>query len=169
MCTCATVSLPYLFEGTLTDCDHLHCFAVVIEIFGVSQTSHGEGHAVLAQSLTAVAHRRADPSRQLASHDALASNMQAVRRRHSTTEEALEVAASSGAYRTILTHFSQRYPKIPAGIPAPGGRVAHGAACQVGVSHLVSEPHSRLLPCRTEALRGVTMQSDQGMLSMQPL
>jgi hypothetical protein len=39
------------------------------------------------------------------------------------------VAVSSGAYRTILTHFSQRYPKIPAGIPAPGRRVVHGAAC----------------------------------------
>ncbi|GAQ86315.1 hypothetical protein KFL_002820100 [Klebsormidium nitens] len=33
------------------------------------------------------------------------------RKRHSTTEEALDVAAQMGARRTILTHFSQRYPK----------------------------------------------------------
>ena len=45
---------------------------------------------------------------------------QAVSKRHSTTEEALRVAASMGAYRTILTHFSQRYPKIPVGIPTSG-------------------------------------------------
>jgi ribonuclease BN (tRNA processing enzyme) len=48
-----------------------------------------------------------------------------VKRRHSTTEEALEVAAASGAYRTVLTHFSQRYPKIPAGIAASGGCCAN--------------------------------------------
>jgi len=46
--------------------------------------------------------------------------LQAVSKRHSTTEEALQVAASMGAYRTILTHFSQRYPKIPVGIPTSG-------------------------------------------------
>lgn len=30
------------------------------------------------------------------------------------------MAAATGAYRTVLTHFSQRYPKIPAGMPATG-------------------------------------------------
>lgn len=34
-------------------------------------------------------------------------------RNHSTTKEAIEVGDSAGAYRIILTHFSQRYPKIP--------------------------------------------------------
>lgn len=34
-------------------------------------------------------------------------------KKHSTTEEALQVAAFMGAYRTILTHFSQRYSKVP--------------------------------------------------------
>ncbi|KAF9690116.1 hypothetical protein SADUNF_Sadunf01G0162400 [Salix dunnii] len=38
---------------------------------------------------------------------------EAIARNHSTTEEAIEVGNSSGAYRIILTHFSQRYPKIP--------------------------------------------------------
>lgn len=32
---------------------------------------------------------------------------------HSITREAIEVGMSAGVYRIILTHFSQRYPKIP--------------------------------------------------------
>ena len=35
-------------------------------------------------------------------------------KRHSTTAEAMSVAAQSRAYRTILTHFSTRYPTMPA-------------------------------------------------------
>lgn len=38
---------------------------------------------------------------------------EAVARNHSTTQEAIEVGDAAGAYRIILTHFSQRYPKIP--------------------------------------------------------
>ncbi|KAK9266804.1 hypothetical protein L1049_025277 [Liquidambar formosana] len=38
---------------------------------------------------------------------------EAIARNHSTTKEAVEVGSSAGAYRIILTHFSQRYPKIP--------------------------------------------------------
>ncbi|KAK6125013.1 hypothetical protein DH2020_041287 [Rehmannia glutinosa] len=38
---------------------------------------------------------------------------EAIARNHSTTKEAVEVGDSAGAYRIILTHFSQRYPKIP--------------------------------------------------------
>ncbi|XP_062230438.1 tRNase Z TRZ3, mitochondrial-like [Phragmites australis] len=38
---------------------------------------------------------------------------EAIARNHSTTKEAIEVGTSAGAYRIILTHFSQRYPKIP--------------------------------------------------------
>ncbi|KAK9829441.1 hypothetical protein WJX72_005893 [[Myrmecia] bisecta] len=45
---------------------------------------------------------------------------QALSKRHSTTDEALQVASDMGAYRTILTHFSQRYPKIPTGLPTSG-------------------------------------------------
>lgn len=37
----------------------------------------------------------------------------ALAKRHSLTCEAVQIGAQSGAYRTILTHFSQRYPKIP--------------------------------------------------------
>lgn len=38
---------------------------------------------------------------------------EAIARNHSTIKEAMEVGSSAGAYRIILTHFSQRYPKIP--------------------------------------------------------
>ncbi|MCO5574136.1 hypothetical protein L7F22_027916 [Adiantum nelumboides] len=39
--------------------------------------------------------------------------MEAISKNHSITKEAIEVGMSAGVYRTILTHFSQRYPKIP--------------------------------------------------------
>lgn len=38
---------------------------------------------------------------------------EAVARNHSTTKEAIEVGEAAGVYRIVLTHFSQRYPKIP--------------------------------------------------------
>lgn len=38
---------------------------------------------------------------------------EAIAKNHSTTKEAIEVGSSAGAYRILLTHFSQRYPKIP--------------------------------------------------------
>jgi hypothetical protein len=34
-------------------------------------------------------------------------------KRHSTTRDAMDMAAQSGAYRLILTHFSSRYPTMP--------------------------------------------------------
>ena len=41
-------------------------------------------------------------------------------KKHCTTEEALQAAAAMGAYRTILTHFSQRYSKVPVGLHSAG-------------------------------------------------
>ena len=38
---------------------------------------------------------------------------EAIAKRHSITKEAVESGAACGAYRVLLTHFSQRYPKIP--------------------------------------------------------
>ncbi|XLT03854.1 hypothetical protein HN51_042603 [Arachis hypogaea] len=38
---------------------------------------------------------------------------EAIAKNHSTTNEAIEMGNSADAYRIILTHFSQRYPKIP--------------------------------------------------------
>lgn len=39
---------------------------------------------------------------------------EAIAKRHSTTAEAVDVGMRAGAWRTILTHFSSRYPKMPA-------------------------------------------------------
>ena len=38
---------------------------------------------------------------------------EALTKRHSMTHEAVQTGEQAGAYRTVLTHFSQRYPKIP--------------------------------------------------------
>ena len=38
---------------------------------------------------------------------------EAYAKKHSLTRDAIETGVSAGVYRTILTHFSQRYPKIP--------------------------------------------------------
>lgn len=37
----------------------------------------------------------------------------AMKKRHSMTSEAVQTGLDARAYRTILTHFSQRYPKVP--------------------------------------------------------
>jgi ribonuclease Z len=37
----------------------------------------------------------------------------ALEKKHSTTKEAIESGEKMNAYRVLLTHFSQRYPKIP--------------------------------------------------------
>lgn len=44
------------------------------------------------------------------------------RKKHSTVQEALEVSSRMSAKRTILTHFSQRYPKFPIGVPVQSQR-----------------------------------------------
>jgi ribonuclease Z len=51
-------------------------------------------------------------------------------KRHSTLSEALGVARDAGVYRTVLTHFSGRYPQIPVLAPAEGesGGAMGGAA-----------------------------------------
>ncbi|CAN8321520.1 unnamed protein product [Cochlearia groenlandica] len=38
---------------------------------------------------------------------------EALAKNHSTTKEAIDMGSSANVYRIVLTHFSQRYPKIP--------------------------------------------------------
>ena len=59
---------------------------------------------------------------------------QARAKRHSTTDEALRTAAAMGAFRTVLTHFSQRYPRAPHGVPAAGPLAARALAACDGMS-----------------------------------
>ena len=53
----------------------------------------------------------APPALQATFEDSLQEEAEA--KRHCTTSEAVQSGAAAGAYRTLLTHFSQRYPKIP--------------------------------------------------------
>lgn len=39
------------------------------------------------------------------------------KKKHSTITEAIDIATRMSAKRTVLTHFSQRYPKFPKGVP----------------------------------------------------
>ncbi|CAN0484479.1 unnamed protein product, partial [Discosporangium mesarthrocarpum] len=48
---------------------------------------------------------------------------EAIEKSHSTTDEALSIGRQMGADRVILTHFSQRYPKIPQLPQEQDGRV----------------------------------------------
>jgi ribonuclease Z len=48
----------------------------------------------------------------------------AIKKRHSTISEALGVGRDANACRTVLTHFSQRYPALPEGLGDTGAVVA---------------------------------------------
>ena len=68
-----------------------------------------EGAHLLVHEATFCAHRHSD----------------AVFKRHSTAEEALDIAKSASAHRTLLTHFSQRYPGVlPYDAESEAGRCA---------------------------------------------
>jgi len=57
---------------------------------------------------------------------------EALAKRHSTVGEALGVARQAGAYRTLLTHFSTRYPRLPPPRSAAAVTVAGGAGASAG-------------------------------------
>ncbi|KAK9866195.1 hypothetical protein WJX84_011922 [Apatococcus fuscideae] len=44
----------------------------------------------------------------------------AEKKKHSTVDEAMQVATAMNADRVVLTHFSQRYPRLPVGLPVEG-------------------------------------------------
>ena len=61
---------------------------------------------------------------------------EAVRKRHCTLSEAVGVSLASGAWRTVFTHFSQRYPHaLPSSSDAAGAHVL--ASCFFAVDGLV--------------------------------
>ncbi len=64
-------------------CIAMHC---VQATFGSERTEDGEGYEY---------------------------EQEAVSKRHSMTHEAVAAGRDARAYRTLLSHFSQRYPKIP--------------------------------------------------------
>lgn len=84
---------------------------------------HGEGWGLVysgdtrpCDALVALG-RRLDPACRLLVHEATFDDTEdmaheAVARRHSTVGEAIHVGKQMGAWRVLLTHFSQRYPKL---------------------------------------------------------
>lgn len=76
-------------------------------------------------------------------------------KRHSTTAEALQIATEMGAYRTVLTHFSQRYPKLPPGLETWGPANAIAAFDGMTVPLKCLEDLPLMLPALQAALREV--------------
>ncbi|MEW5318245.1 MAG: hypothetical protein WDW38_009482 [Sanguina aurantia] len=82
---------------------------------------HRDGWRLVYSGDTQPCHRLAEAGRgaTLLIHEATfepSMAEQARRKRHSTSDEAMGVGRDMGAYRTLLTHFSQRYPRMPDGI-----------------------------------------------------
>ena len=123
------VDSAFLTEGKITEKLHpamdvlglIHCHTVpvvhMVQAYAVCLTHQGGQKIVYSGD--------ARPSVELAEvgkdatvliHEATFENdlkADAVIKKHSTTEEALEVGDKMKAKFVILTHFSQRYPKIP--------------------------------------------------------
>ena len=116
---------------TLQNVRAVHCahsFGVVLE--GASSRGGGDGPAADGKGWKVVFSGDTRPCPQMVAaaqsadlliHEAtfdddMAAEAQA--KRHSMTSEAVGVGAEAGAFRTLLTHFSQRYPKIPVIAPS---------------------------------------------------
>lgn len=72
-------------------------------------------------------------------------------KKHSTSVEAMQVAQGMGAYRTILTHLSQRYSKVPFTLAAEGPAAGSSMIAFDGMR----VPFA-LLPVLPKLLTGVT-------------
>lgn len=85
---------------------------------------------------------------------------EALSRRHATVAEAICVGAAAGAYRTLLTHFSQRYPKMAS---ASGGGEADAALRRVCfATDLMSVPLALLRWAPAVTLPAQRLLSAQG-------
>lgn len=78
-------------------------------------------------------------------------------KKHCTTSEAVASGAQAGAYRTLLTHFSQRYPKIPVVDQNFQGTV--GIAFDLMSANLADLPR---LPHVVPALKLLFAEQEQG-------
>ena len=84
--------------------------------------------------------------------------LQAKDKRHSTIEEALHIAAACTSYRTVLTHFSQRYPHLPHGLPTEGDMAHRVVAAFDGMC--ISLPDLPVLAHLNPALTAMFEQQD---------
>lgn len=124
-----------------------HAFAVVAEgLSGWSVVYSGDTRPCPA--LDAAARGASLLVHEATFEDAM--HAEAVAKRHSTTREAVAAGTNAGAYRTLLTHFSQRYPKIPIISDSHGDTTA--IAFDGLVFSLADLPH---LPAFLPALRAL--------------
>ena len=105
-----------------------HAFALVLES---SDFDHGasqgwkivfSGDTRPCTQLTAAAENATVLIHEATFEDTMVD--EATEKRHSTTGEAIAAGRTSNSYMTFLTHFSQRYPKIPVIDDTFSGRVA---------------------------------------------
>lgn len=88
---------------------------------------------------------------------------------HSTTGEALGVAERMGAWRTLLTHFSQRYPKVTALDERTVERMETVGACLACDFMTVGFERLEELPRLTRVLREVYEQEVEELLVSAPM
>lgn len=122
----ASVGIKRLESVRVEHCSH--AFALVLES---SDFDHGSsngwkivfsGDTRPCSQLTAAAANATVLIHEATFEDTMVD--EAVEKRHSTTGEAIAAGRASNSYMTFLTHFSQRYPKIPVIDDSFSGRVA---------------------------------------------
>lgn len=123
------VDSAFLIDGNVTDKLYpvmsvlglTHCCTVpvvhMVQSYGVCLT-HQSGHKIVysGDARPSVELAEAGKDATVLIHEATFENdlkADAIIKKHSTTEEALEIGEKMNAKFVILTHFSQRYPKIP--------------------------------------------------------
>jgi ribonuclease Z len=108
-----TAALSKLGLASLTAVPVVHCahaYAAVLQLTnGLKLVYSGDTRP--CEALIAAARDASLLIHEATFEDALLD--EAVSKKHSLTKEAVAAGAAAGAYRTLLTHFSQRYPKIP--------------------------------------------------------
>ena len=112
---CASLGLRRMVSTPVVHC--AHAFALTMES-NATCTESGEGWKFVysgdtrpCSSVTEAARGATVLVHEATFEDGMEED--AVKKRHSTVGEAVKVGNDARAYRTVLTHFSQRYPKVP--------------------------------------------------------
>ncbi|KAG6543814.1 hypothetical protein Mapa_014654 [Marchantia paleacea] len=116
--TLSSLGLAYLVSVPVVHCPHAFGVVVVAEKRPNDVGGFQPGWKLVYSGDTRPCRALVEASRgaTVLIHEATfddAMEEEAVAKNHSMTKEAIETGLSAGAYRTVLTHFSQRYPKIP--------------------------------------------------------
>ena len=108
LAACQLLGLARLHSVPVVHC--AHAYAAVLEGAAGWKVVYS-GDTRPCDQLVAAAQGASVLVHEATFEDALAD--EARLKKHSLTREAVATGAKAGAYRTLLTHFSQRYPKIP--------------------------------------------------------